>query len=344
MNDRHVRLDGPSDLLAAVPHLVGFYPVDSVIVLTFHDIHARPRLAAAMRLDVPRPAVYDRFLATVQPPLLADPDVDGVIAVVTTAAGDLAAEGLPHHGLVSRLATLCSEIGVPLLQAFWTPEFRAGAPWGSYADPLVTGTVADPSASALGVVAALAGEVTYSSLPEMTELLAPQLDEASAARWRTALDTLTDQTTTATTGEYDNAAHRLVLETIHALAEGGEVCEDILIRVLHAISDQRIRDAVFRTALGPHARAAEGLWITLMRCAPTGPEVVEAAVLLTFSAYMRGHGTLAALALERALHIDPDHSFARLLNQALSYGIPPDKLAPIADAEPNPTSVRGSDR
>ncbi|WP_461155616.1 DUF4192 domain-containing protein [Saccharopolyspora tripterygii] len=333
-------LDSPGDLLAAVPHLVGFYPVDSVIVLTFRDIHTQPRLAAAMQLDVPSPAVYEGFVAAVRPPLLADAGVEGVIVIVTTAAGDLAIEGLPHHALVSRLATLCSEVGVPLLQAFWTPQFRAGAPWGSYADPLATGTVADPSSSALGVVAALTGEVTYASLREMTALLAPQHDEGSAARWRAALDALTDQTTAATTGEQTAVGYRLVLETIQVLAEGGAVGEDILIRVLHAIGDKQIRDTVFRTALGPHARAAEGLWITLMRCTPTGPEVVEAAVLLTFSSYVRGDGTLAAIAVERALHLDPDHCFARLLDQALSYGIPPDRIAALAHTNPTPVSDR----
>ncbi|MBQ0928585.1 DUF4192 domain-containing protein [Saccharopolyspora endophytica] len=341
MNDRlHARegMDGPSDLLAAVPHLIGFYPAESLIVLTFHDVHTEPHVNTAIRMDLPNQGEYDCIIARVMPALLADSDIEGVVAIVTTTVDKHAGHCLPHAELVTRLARRCGELAVPLLQAFWTPEFRADAPWGSYADPRLSGTIADPATSALAVASALAGEVTYGSRAEMTNLLSPQHDEDTAARWSAALDALTEHPTTGTDSEQCAAQHRLVLDTIQALAEGGEVDEDILIRVLHAIGDIRIRDAVFTTALGPHSRAAERLWITLIRSAPTGPEVVEAAVLLTFSAYVRGHGTLAAIAAERALHADPDHTLARLLAQAMACGIGPNEIALIAHAatEPGP--------
>ncbi|MCC3330993.1 DUF4192 family protein [Nocardia abscessus] len=55
----------------------------------------------------------------------------------------------------------------------------------------------------------------------------------------------------------------------------------------------------------------------------TGRYRAEAAVLLTYSAHLRGDGTLARLAITIALEADPTHIIARLVNAALERALPP---------------------
>ncbi|WP_406690535.1 DUF4192 domain-containing protein [Saccharopolyspora sp. ID03-671] len=324
--------EDPGALLAAVPHLIGYYPSESLIVLTFHNVHTRPELVAGILVDLPDPDGYDHTIAKLITPLLADPEISGVIAIITTPTRT--DEDLPHRELVTRLAHECGEISVPVLQALWTPGFRTDAPWISYADPLSSGTIDDPTASPFALASMVAGETTYSSRDEVVNLLQSRCDEATAARWNAELDSLTEHSLNDTGSDRQDVERQLVLDTIVALHHGGEVTESVLIRVLHAIGDVEVRDAVLSTALGRYSRAAERLWITLIRSAPPCREVVEATVLLAFSAYTRGHGALAAIALERALDTDPDHTLTRLLTQATALGITPDDLAVIAYTTP----------
>lgn len=71
--------------------------------------------------------------------------------------------------------------------------------------------------------------------------------------------------------------------------------------------------------------AAESLWTLLARVLPA-PFRTEALVLLAFSAYLRGEGPLAGVALEAALADTPDHSMSGLLDTALQSGMPPEKM------------------
>ncbi|HET6211748.1 MAG TPA: DUF4192 family protein, partial [Micromonosporaceae bacterium] len=60
-----LRLRGPADLLAAVPHLLGFRPDESLVVIGSQD----RRLTFACRVELPEPgdppAALGRYLAAV---------------------------------------------------------------------------------------------------------------------------------------------------------------------------------------------------------------------------------------------------------------------------------------
>src|SRR5262249_60782180 len=77
------------------------------------------------------------------------------------------------------------------------------------------------------------------------------------------------------------------------------------------------------------AAAAERLWLALVR-APPAPERAEPAALLALTAYLRGDGGLASVALEAALLACPHHSLSGLLRAALDGGMPPELLREIA--------------
>ncbi|HEX2299818.1 MAG TPA: DUF4192 family protein, partial [Pseudonocardiaceae bacterium] len=54
------------------------------------------------------------------------------------------------------------------------------------------------------------------------------------------------------------------------------------------------------------------------------------AALLALTAYLRGDGALAGLALDAAQQASPDHSLSALLRSALEGGLPPEILRTVA--------------
>ena len=96
-----------------------------------------------------------------------------------------------------------------------------------------------------------------------------------------------------------------------------------------ALSDIRVRDTLYALAVGENACQAESLWAVLSRTLPE-PWRVEALVLLAFSAYARGDGPLAGVSLDAALHGDPTHRMANMLDTALQSGLRPERIRDLA--------------
>jgi hypothetical protein len=104
----------------------------------------------------------------------------------------------------------------------------------------------------------------------------------------------------------------------------GMVDEDVVSLCL-ALSDPTLRDAGLSFALGKRAVAAERLWSVLVTESPD-PEAAEPAVLLAFSALVRGDGALANVALERAQQAWPGHRLSSMLLGGLAAGVAPGEL------------------
>jgi alkylhydroperoxidase/carboxymuconolactone decarboxylase family protein YurZ len=100
-------------------------------------------------------------------------------------------------------------------------------------------------------------------------------------------------------------------------------------RLAYGLTDPQVRDTLYALAVGAEADAAESLWVTLSRSLPE-PWRVEALVQVAFSAYARGDGPLAGVALEAALQCNPDHRMAGMLDQALQSGMRPDQIRELA--------------
>src|SRR5690606_22288696 len=89
------------------------------------------------------------------------------------------------------------------------------------------------------------------------------------------------------------------------------------------LTSLRVRDHAWEAIRTeqPHLR----LWSDVTR--RVEPSLAAApASLLAFTAWRRGDGTLAQLALERALAADPGYSMALLLRDGISRGVPPSVL------------------
>jgi len=316
-----IRLSDPSELIAAVPHLLGFHPRDSVVLLALHG----KSLGLTMRADLVAadhaPRLAEQLLAPI-----ARQRPSGVALVVI--GGDDDPDGdLPHRVLVNTLDDGLISVGLPVVHAAWTAETTHGARWRCYDDPLCAGTVADPAASPLAAATVAAGAVTFGSREELAGLLAA--DDPATLRLRAALLDAAD-------AEHPMSAQvvnqrRATLRALHRAAAAGdpELSDSLIAEVASALCDHRVRDACLPWCTGSGAAAAERLWLALVRATPA-PERAEPAALLALTAYLRGDGALASVALEAALEACPHHSLSGLLRAALDGGLPPELLREVA--------------
>jgi outer membrane biosynthesis protein TonB len=397
----HITLEHPGELLASIPHLLGFHPVDSLVVLGLHGPSATD-VGVVLRSDLP-PSSEARDLAEYLLLPLAQHNAAGVVLIVV--GGRMPADDLPHRELLARCESILVDGGYPVLHQLWTPDTAGGRRWQCYDDFDCGGVLPDPAGTELATVVADAGLVTYDRREDIVASLAPEPEDVLARR-SAELDRLTDaaepgatasddpsteeppaaqtestepsapepvETTPPDSPTADNLEANEVeqVETVPSdsakpasvEADGDEPVEaesdqpepsvdsdrtrarldavraaiaaavatpptlsdaDV-IRLAKALSDHRIRDTCLDFDELPDVAAAERLWTALARATPP-PEGAEPACLLAFSAYARGDGVLAGIALTRAEAADPGHRLSSLLRSALTLGLAPGKI------------------
>lgn len=319
-----IRLSDPSELIAAVPHLLGFHPHNSVVVLALHG----RSLGLTLRADVVPPDQAPQLAEQLLRPITRSRS-SGIALVVI--GGDISADSddddVPHRALVAALARALDRAGLPVMLAAWTTEVKRGAPWRCYDDSLCAGTVADPASSPLAAATVAAGAVTFSSRQEMVDLLATH--DPEALRRRVALLDAADAEHPMSARTVKQRLARL--RQLHEAAAAGELVlsDGVIAEVASALCDHRVRDACLPWCCGPGAVAAERLWLNLVQATPA-PERAEPAALLALTAYLRGDGALAGVALEAAQQACPHHSLSALLRAALDGGLPPELLRGVA--------------
>ncbi|GAB2992466.1 DUF4192 domain-containing protein [Saccharothrix stipae] len=313
------KLSEPGELIAASPYLIGYYPADALVVNIIVDGVIELTMCSELPADDLSQSLVGQIAA-----IVARYPAAAVVGVVV-GGGEPDGHVLPRTALVTRLRHAISEYDTSL-HMFWTSVITAGAQWHDYDNPFHTGVLPNPETSLIAVKAAVQGLRVFGSRDDLLALLRPDPQDALARR-ATVIDLLPDQVRRRSA----SVSYRLVMEQVKRTGGRSEALADQDIAMLAvALSDYTVRDACIATATGEHAQAAERLWTELTRQCPT-PECAEPAVLLAMSAYLRGDGGLAALALDRADTAVPDHRLAELLRAALYSQIHPDKLRPIVN-------------
>jgi hypothetical protein len=322
-----VRVDDPGDLIAALPHLLAFHPVDSLIAVVLGEDDPK-KVAVTLRVDLPAPR-HRRALA--HQLLLPISQHAGSVVLVVIGGGTADPPGaLPHQCLVDCLDEVLEGEGIEVRSAVWASATAKDAKWFCYDEPDRSGTVPDPTGSELAAVCAASGMVTFASREELAKVLAPDDDEALARR-----NALLNDATEASERDFgtEESAHQGVILVERAVAEAPTratpLSDEEVVALALALSDLWVRDTSLAFTLGPQAMAAERLWAELTRATPA-PERAQPATLLAFSAYLRGDGALAAVALEAAELACPSHRLASLVRRALDHAMPPEQLEQMA--------------
>lgn len=322
MTPTHLTVDYPGELLASIPSLLGFHPVDSLVVFGLRGARAT-ELTLVLRADLPPPGRAAELARSLLLPLLQQGALGAGLVVIGGRRPD--DDDLPHRALVSRCEELFADNGIPIVHQLWVPATSGGCRWFCYDESGCTGVLPDPEDTSLAALAAAAGLPVYGSREDVAATLVPEPDEVLARR-SAALDRFSAATEPAGDPDPPDIRLRTVFTAIEsAVTRQPDPADDDVIRLVTALTDHRIRDVCLDFAELPDVGAAERLWTALARATPP-PERAEPACLLAFSAYARGDGVLAGMALDMAEKADPGHRLTGLLRGALSIGLAPAKL------------------
>lgn len=352
--DTKLSVRSPADLVAAVPYLLGFHPVDSLTVVAMRG----SRVVFAARHDLPRPDAAEQesraealHVATV----VARQDVDAA----TVIGHGPAARVTPA---VSRLADALHELRVPVVDVLRVTDGR----YWSYlcADPACCppeGLPCDAASSVVAAEATYAGQVALPDRQSLADVLAPVTGAARDAmaaatgRAQQRRNRLCDSAAGpadpaegcrlapgdaavpvgvgggvdgGVDGGAAEAVRRAVLRAGRAAVraafrryrDGGHLTDDEAAWLGVLLTDLPVRDYAWERADGSDWQLA--LWTDVVR--RMEPDFVPApASLLGFAAWRSGQGALASVAVERARRQDPGYHMAVLLDDVLRYALPP---------------------
>ncbi len=313
-------LSSTQDVLGAVPYLVGFHPVDSLVVIGLKGRPPRSRLHLTVRWDLPlATSGVGRIV-----PLLAE---EGIAQVIVVGYGS----GTLVTPAVDLALALFRQAEITVVDALRVEDDRYWSYLCSRTDCCpVDGTPYDSRAGAVAARATVHGLVALPDRQTLERSLDPVIGSTrSAMRQVTARVTRELKGRLAGCDDPGGLATEFVAEgtarvrsAIDVYASGGRLDDEEAARLGLALAVIRIRDEAWALVADDTYEAHFRLWLDLTR--RLEPRFVPpAACLLGVVAWCRGDSALAGMALTRARDIDPDYSMANLLTHALHHLLPP---------------------
>ena len=332
-----VRLSDPGELAASVPYLLGFRPAESVVLLSLVG-ESGSRLGLTVRADIPHPEEGRDLARQLAAKVITDRP-SAVVAVVVSEAPDEEA-ALPHLRLAWDVCASMAAYAVAVTEVLLV----RGGRWWSYDCPdrccaPGAGTPLPEHVTELEVAAVATGVVVERDRDGLGERIArPGLPERRAIAEVCAQVAVECADAIVALGR-DAVAEESWSAVVEALARSrpgppaatGRLTDREVARLLWGLRDRAVRDRALELALGPDAPAAEQLWTECTRRAPA-PLDAAPATLLAVSAWLRGDGAMADVALTRALAGSPDYALARLLAQALEACVRPAEIRELVRA------------
>jgi hypothetical protein len=310
-----IHINSTEQLIAAVPHLLGYAPQDSLVVVSVpggFSVRVDHPTSPEQLLDVAAQigAAYQRnrvdqvaiccYTAHLEHALDATTALTGILDDVTTVAAALHITGDHYLNLGTGTLGHVSESTRDLIAA----QFVAAG----HAQPLASRESA--ARTLLGDPAELDAAV-----PD-----ALQHTLAGAARHGTTWPRIQARW-------LDHRISRFLTDqrpfSVHDAA-----------RTLLAVDQTPLRDVAWRRITHADAPTHVALWRDLTRRAPDDLRT-PAAALLAFAAWLSGDGSYAWIALDR-IPVDElqQYTLAVLVGHALTQAVPPSSWTPIADPHP----------
>jgi hypothetical protein len=307
-----VRLASPGEIAAAIPHLCGFVPTESLVAVSLRG--DRKRIGLTLRLDL-LPAESDGDVAEEVAGRLAHDEAAAVVLVVYTAEPG----ALPRQALMRGLIDAVQRRGMTVMEGLLV---RDGL-WSSYtcSDARCCppeGTAVPPPADLLAAAAVYDGRVVLGDRDELVASLAPPvLLAARAAEQR--LDAAMVDWFGAVAEHGPTPARAAAIAALRAALTGADPVEAA--KLIAPLQDLPVRDEVATWALDD-SEALLSLLLELARQS-VAPYDVPVCTLIALVAWVRGDGALANVALDRALAGDPSYTMAKLFRVGLDGQLPP---------------------
>ena len=320
-----LRAASPDAVLAIVPHLLGFYPSRSLVVL---GLGPRGRVIMTFRYDLPDPA----------DPELADDIARHACFVLERE--QIPAAMIVGYGPADLVTPVVAQSAIRLGSAGVSVPEALRADGGRYWSLLCVdpdccppaGRAYDPGSHPAAAAMSQAGLEAEPDRDALARTL--QRPPGSAARITATtsralqrLARLADLADSA--GERDprlrviRTGRREICHAISVYRAGRSIESlDRLAWLAVLLADTAVRDDAWARMHPARHDAHVRLWTDVVRAAALD-YVPAPASLLAFTAWQSGNGALAAMAVDRALGADPSYSMARLLSEAIAAALPP---------------------
>ena len=306
-------LRDPGDVIAMVPYILGFTPVDSMVMVAL--VGQRKRLGACLRLDLPYSAADGSAVARYLVGVASAHRFGTVLLVAFTPDEPRAAQVMQPL-----------RRGLALGRIKVADALRAdGTRWWSYTchDPSCCspdGTPYDPDSTRVAAEAVVAGLTRAPDRDSLRTRLEPRSERAR-------LDTLRECATRAAAIKAGDAAapcSRDVEALLRRhLAAPGEMPAADTATLLLAMQDFRLRDTAWAGLSRTDAAEQLELWRHVMCTAPD-ELLAPVGALAGFAAWLAGQGALAWHAVERVESVSPTYPMCVLLRGILDAAVSPD--------------------
>jgi hypothetical protein len=347
-----LRLHSLTDLLEAIPYLLGFHPTESLVVVMLHG--ARARVGTTMRYDLP--TVGGSALACDVAAYASLHRADAAVLVVYAKRPHIA-DGLPEWTVVAQIREELARANVKVADSLCV----SGGRWWSYlcVDPQCCPAdgrpLPSPGAppSRVAAAAASSGLVALPDRAALGTMLEPVAGSGRVSMERAlakAEEAFVETVATAGGTEAWRAAmrgriHRIADRVLGADARAVStlLTDEESAEILVALCDVPIRDACWLRAERGRSGDHLTLWNHLLRRA-LPPYDAAPLFLLGWVAWRRGDGALARIAAERALLSDVDYRAARLLLDILNSGVDPRGLPSLTGGRGRKRRAKGGRR
>jgi hypothetical protein len=342
-----LRLGEPGELVAAVPHLLGVRPAESMVLLGLHRKGRRTRLGVVARADIPPADDVGTVVAACARSMgRSGPDEVALVVVGGGVRGP--GQGPPRADVADEVTAVFTAARVTVRTRLWVARIATGQAWCCYPPCDCEGTVARVDDSPVAAASAWLGTVTFDSRADLEASLAPDAGAADSRRRR-----LIDEAAEAAVLDRELAGPAAARRDLAALAAardevaaGRALGDTELARCAVALTDPGVRDAALGWAVAPAGEdpdevghAAELLWTTLVRALPA-PEVAEPASLLALTVLARGGGAVVGAALDRARRADPGHRLTTLIEGLVRGGVGPEAIRDLVRASGSESRAR----
>jgi Domain of unknown function (DUF4192) len=306
-----------TDVVAAVPYLLGFHPADSLVVVGMHD----EQVVFTARYDLP-PADLAEEQAKHLAVLIARQGINGA----TLLGYGVAARVTPA---VVQAAAEIRRTGITVLDVLRVTD---GQFWSYLCEEAgCCPKPCPPADSAVAAAATFAGQVALPDRDALVAQLAPVTGDeraAMAAATARAQGRLTDEFGADLSGDdfarlLRRAGRRAVRDAERRYRSGRRLTDDEVAWLGVTLVDLEVRDYAWERTGEEEWRLP--LWTDVLRRVEPG-YVPAPAALLSFAAWRQGSGALARDAAERALAQDPEYRMAAQMDELLGLGLSPEMV------------------
>ncbi len=294
-----MQISSPRELLATIPHMLGFHPTHSVVVVAFDADHVVATVRAD--IDVVRVAMINPLISSLT-------NAEEAFLAIVYFADDV-------NETTDWQDELAQSLDIPVLDTLLVTQTHWRSLLCDDSDCCPSdGHPLDESSSMMDAFMVFNGSAPFRSREELVASLIPADEDASYQNFdgeQSDVPSIVDV----------QSEHEWIISTLSA---DTEISRPDCDRLCESLTDFRVRDALLRSVYDdPRLRSVLKLALhSNMRSVPTH-WVAPAATVLAGCAWLDGNGVLANVAISRALDVDPEYSLAQLLDRALTHGVPP---------------------